>query len=481
VAVVTGSLRDAAQAMDGRLVIAGGESLFSGAAIDSRQVRAGELFFALRGARADGHGFVGAALERGAAAAVIDRERAAEVGVEARRIEVADPYAALHALTRHARRRVPRQLVGVTGSAGKTTTKELLAGMLAKSFRTAASPGNLNNLYGFPLALLGIADDTEWMVAELGMSEPGELGRISALARPDAVLLINVRPVHLEFFGTLERIAEAKAEIFNGLAAGGVVVANADDPQVVRVTRRRLASAGGEVAWYSMAGAAPAGDGELLLRLRDLECPFEGRPGSRFVLEAGRGTRGASHDGERVVVRLPLVGRHNVENCLAAATAAFRFGVPLTAIAEAAAAAAPARSRGALRQAGAAQVYDDSYNSNPDAVTRALEAVAQLPAQRRWAVLGDMLELGPDAAHFHREAGRCAARLGFDPVVGVGELARELAAGAAEQGTGTVWFATAAEAAAFASKEIRAGDLLLVKGSRGVGLEVVVDHVLARS
>ena len=134
-----------------------------------------------------------------------------------------------------------------------------------------------------------------------------------------------------------------------------------------------------------------------------------------------------------------------------------------------------------LRRAGEAQVYDDSYNSNPDAVARALEAVAQLPAKRRWAVLGDMLELGPEGPRFHREAGQRAARLGFDPVVGVGELARELVAGAAAEGAGTAWFATAAEAASFASKEIRAGDLLLVKGSRGVGLEVVVDHVLARS
>ena len=178
---------------------------------------------------------------------------------------------------------------------------------------------------------------------------------------------------------------------------------------------------------------------------------------------------------------MPLVGRHNVENCLAAATAAYRFGVPLDAIAEAAAAAVPAPMRGVLRRAGEAQVYDDSYNSNPDAIARSLEAVAQLPAKRRWAVLGDMLELGPEGPRFHREAGQRAARLGFDPVVGVGDLAREIVAGAAAEGAGTAWFATAAEAASFASNEIRAGDLLLVKGSRGVGLEVVVDHVLARS
>ncbi|HVR30899.1 MAG TPA: UDP-N-acetylmuramoyl-tripeptide--D-alanyl-D-alanine ligase [Thermoanaerobaculia bacterium] len=470
---MTGSLRDAAAAMDGRLVTVEPDALFSGAAIDSRKVAAGELFFALRGTRADGHRFVADALGRGAAAAVVARARRRELGRRAPRIEVADPFAALHALTRHVRARALEHLVGVTGSAGKTTTKDLLAGMLARRFRTAASPGNLNNLYGFPLALLGIPDATQWMVAEMGMSEPGELALLSELARPDAVVLTNVRPVHLEFFGTLERIAEAKAEVFAGLEAGGTVVANADDPQVVRIAMRRLAAAGGEAVWYSLAGASPAG-AELTLRVRDLECPARGLPESRFALESIAG-------GESVRVRLPLVGRHNVENCLAAATAAFRFGVPLAAIAEAAAAATPSAMRGVLRDSGEAQVYDDAYNSNPDAVARALVAVAELPAQRRWAVLGDMLELGPEAKVFHREAGRQAARLGFAPVVGVGELAREIAAGAAEQGGTTAWFATAAEAAEFARAEIAPGDLLLVKGSRGVGLEVVVERVLGRS
>ena len=458
--------------MDGRLVTREPAALFVGAAIDSRKVRAGELFFAMRGAREDGHRFVGDALRRGASAAVVESARGRELDAGSSRIEVADPFQALHALTRDVRARVPERLVGVTGSAGKTTTKELLAAMLGRRFRTAASPGNLNNLYGFPLALLGIPDSTEWMVAEMGMSEPGELGRISELARPDAVVLTNVRPVHLEFFGTLERIAEAKAEIFDGLAAGGVVIANADDPEVVRVTQRRLAAAGGEAVWYSLAGAAPAG-AELLLRVRELECPAAGRPESRFVLEA-------AGDRRTVRVRLPLVGLHNVENCLAAATAAFRFGIDLEDIAAAAGAAVPASMRGVLRQAGEAHVFDDAYNANPDAVGRALEAVAELAAQRRWAVLGDMLELGPEGPRFHREVGRRAALLGFSPVVGVGELAREIVAGAAVEGAATAWFASAAEAAEFARIEIAPGDLLLVKGSRGVGLEVVVERVLER-
>jgi UDP-N-acetylmuramoyl-tripeptide--D-alanyl-D-alanine ligase len=458
--------------MNGQLMTGAPGAFWSGAAIDSRQVRGGDLFFALRGARADGHRFVGDAIARGAVAAVIERARSGEVDRSAPRIEVLDPFTALHDITRHVRARVPRRLVGVTGSAGKTTTKELLAAMLQRRYRAAASPGNLNNLYGFPVALLGIPDSTEWMVAEMGMSEPGELGRLSELARPDAVILTNVRPVHLEFFGTLERLAEAKAEIFAGLAAGGTVIANASDPEVVRVTLRHLAARGGEAAWYSLTDPIPDGRA-VTLRVRDLECPAAGMTGSRFTLVAV----GA---GEAVRVRLPLVGRHNVENFLAAATAAFRFGVPLVEIADAVAQAAPAAMRGVLREAGEARVYDDSYNSNPDAVNRVLEAVAELEAERRWAILGDMLELGPEAPRFHREAGRRAARLGFGPVVGVGELAREIVAGAAEEGAATAWFATAAQAAEFASSELRAGDLLLVKGSRGVGLELVVDHALRR-
>ena len=470
--MVTGTLGEAARAMSGQLSTGAPEAFWSGAAIDSRQVRAGDLFFALRGARADGHRFVGDAIARGAAAAVIERARIGEVDSSAPRIEVLDPFSALHDITRHVRSRLPRWLVGVTGSAGKTTTKDLLAAMLGRRYRTAASPGNLNNLYGFPLALLGIPDSTEWMVAEMGMSEPGELGRLSRLARPDAVVLTNVRQVHLEFFGTLERIAEAKAEIFAGLAPGGTVIANASDPDVVRVTRRHLAAAGGEAAWYSLTDAVPEGTA-ITLRVRDLECPAAGMTGSRFTLVAVGG-------GEAVRVRLPLVGRHNVENFLAAATAACRFGVPLVDIAQAVAAATPAAMRGVLRDAGRARVYDDSYNSNPDAVSRVLEALAELEAERRWAILGDMLELGPEAKRFHREAGRRAAQLGFDPVVGVGELAREIVSAAAEEGALTAWFATAAEAAEFAGGELRDGDLLLVKGSRGVGLERVVDHVLRR-
>jgi UDP-N-acetylmuramoyl-tripeptide--D-alanyl-D-alanine ligase len=423
---------------------------WSGAAVDSRRITGEELFFALPGARTDGHGFVAQALARGAAAAVVARDVEAPPG--ATLVQVADTYAGLHALTRAVRAQVPRRLVGITGSTGKTTTKELLAACLGRRFRVAKTPGNLNSLYGFPVALLGLPDDCEWMVAELGMSTPGELRAISLLARPDVALYTNVRPVHLEFFADLEAIADAKAELLAGLAPHGLVVANADDPLVARIARPHR----GRVIWYGLSAAAD-------VTARDLETSPGGRPGSRFTLLAA---------GARQEVELPLHGAYNVENALAAAACAWALGVPLEEIAAGLAEASPAAMRGVVATlAGDVTLIDDSYNSNPAALERAMVAASTLPAARRWAVLGDMLELGPQGPEFHRAAGRRARELGFEPVAGVGGLARELAAAAGPAGR---WFESAAEAAAWAPGELRPGDLVLVKGSRGVGLEAVV-------
>jgi UDP-N-acetylmuramoyl-tripeptide--D-alanyl-D-alanine ligase len=453
---------EAAAAMEGEVISGEARRQWQGAALDSRRVVGGELFFALPGERSDGHLFVADALRRGAAAAVVARPVAAPAGATLLRVH--DTYAALHALTRWARAQVPRRLVAITGSTGKTTTKELLAAMLATRFRVAKSPGNLNNLYGFPVALLAVADDCEWMVAEMGMSTPGELAAISRLGRPDVALYTNVRPVHLEFFPDLRAIAEAKAELLSGLAADGLVVANADDPEVASLVRRH-AGPGRRLVWY---GRRPPAE----VRATAVEEAPGGEVGSRFRLQAG--------DEEREV-RLRLHGLYNVENCLAAAACAHALGVPLTAIAAAAAAVGPAEKRGVVEPlAGGATLVDDSYNSNPAALSQALRSAARLPAARRWAVLGEMRELGPGAPAFHRAAGEEAAGLGFAPVAAVGELARELAAGAAAAGAAAPWFPDAAAAAAWAVAELRPGDLVLVKGSRGVGLERVSDALRGR-
>jgi UDP-N-acetylmuramoyl-tripeptide--D-alanyl-D-alanine ligase len=461
------SVAEAARAVGGRLAAGDPAAVIAGAAIDSRAVRGGEVFFAFAGERTDGHRFVADALARGAAAAIVqeDLQHDLPAGTGAL-IRVGDTFKALHDLARFVRARTPEKLAGITGSAGKTTTKELLGAILASRWPTAWTPGNLNNLYGFPLSLLNVPDGTRWMVAEMGMSTPGELRELSLLGRPDVAVFTVVRPVHLEFFGTVAAIAEAKSELLAGLAADGFVIANADDPEVARIARRH----GARVVWYGMhAAAADTAD----VRARHLAPEPDGGVGSRFVLEAG----GAG--GQSVEVHLPLHGLYNVENCLAAAAAAWALGIPLAAIAAAVSGVKPAAMRGVVHRADEGfLLIDDSYNSNPDAVGKALESAAAYPAERRVAVLGDMRELGPEGPRFHREAGERAAGLGFSPVVAVGELARELAAGARAAGAEAVWLPDAAAAADWAAGEVQAGDVVLVKGSRGVKLEQVVRRLL---
>lgn len=448
-----GLLGTAAEVMRGA-VLGGDEStVWSGAALDSRNVRGGELFFALPGERSDGHRFVASALAAGASAAVVHETVTDAAGPLVR---VEDTYTALHDLTRAMRRRAPRRLVAVTGSAGKTTTKELLAAMLAAEFETARSPGNLNNLYGFPLSLLGIPDDCDWMVAEMGMSTPGELGRVSRLGRPDIAVFTNVRAAHLEAFGTLEAIAEAKAELLEGLAAEGTVVANADDPLVMRIAARHPGP-------RILFGGSEDADVRLL---------------EWVATDRGGRVRWAGPDGEHVA-ELALLGRHNAMNFLAAAAAATAAGVSGEVLSAAVADVRPAPGRGVRHDLGGFVVIDDSYNANPEAVNAALAAAAAIDGERRWCVLGDMLELGPEAPEFHREVGRRAAELGFDPVYAVGRFADAIVNGADSKRATGRGFAEAKAARELAA-EVRSGDVVLVKGSRGVGLEVVVEAILAR-
>ncbi len=448
----------AAKAMDAAVLAGDPAALWRGCVLDSRRVEGGEVFFALPGEQVDGHEYAGTAARRGAGAIVVHRDVDAERGAAAW-LRVEDTYEALHALTRAVRAEVPRYLVGLTGSAGKTTTKELLAAMLARRFRTSKSVGNFNNLYGFPIALMAIEDGCEWMVAEMGMSTPGELAGVSRLGRPDVALFTNILPVHLESFQNLRGIAEAKAGLLAGLAADGLVVSNADDPEVERIARRH---AGREVR-YGV-------ENEADVMATPAEPRPDGRIGSRFELRAS---------GEAVTVELSLHGLYNAENCLAAAACAHALGVPLDEIASAAASFEPAAGRGEVhRLGGGVTLVDDSYNSNPDAATKALKSARHLPGRRHVAVLGDMLELGDGAAAFHRQVGERAAELGFSPILGVGELAAELLDAAGERGAETERAPDAAAAVEWARRAVRDGDLVLVKGSRGIALEAVVQALV---
>lgn len=449
---------------------------YRGAAIDSRRVEGGELFFALPGERTDGHRFVADALAEGAAASVVVTPVERAGGPQ---IRVEDVTAALHDLTRDHRRLLKARVASITGSAGKTTTKDLLALLLGECWRVHKSPGNLNNLLGFPLTLLAVDEDCEWLVAEMGMSVPGELAAVSRLGRPDVAVFTNVRPAHLAGFEReggvavgVEAIARAKAELLEGLAGDGLIVANAGNPHVVGLVEQYVAegpasgraAAMERVVWYEVehaAGKTPAAE----TTARDLE-PLAGEPGTRFLLE---------WRGVEALVELPLHGRVNVENFLAAAACALRLGVPIERVAAAARRAGSAAGRGevVLLHSGATLV-DDSYNSNPEAAELALQAARLLDGRRHVAILGEMLELGSAELRYHRELGSAAADLGFDLVVGVGGLTTELVAAAAEGGAETLWFEDSRSASAGAPGLIRSGDVVLVKGSRGSALEHVV-------
>ncbi len=445
---------------------------FEGAAIDSRAIRGGEAFFAFVGEKTDGHLHVHDAFSRGAAMAFVERWPLPHAPFGRPIVRVSTTFGALQALAAHARRTVPEKLVAITGSAGKTTTKDLLAAMLAKRFTTAATQGNFNNQIGFPISLLNVPDGTEWMVAELGMSSAGELSALSRLARPDVAVFTVVRAAHLEFFASVSDIAEAKSEILAGLASnadGGVIVANADDPEVVRIARRHQAAHGHRVVWYGHREGAQSAD----VRAVDLSAAPGGEIGTRFRLEVGL-TATVSVD-----VRLALHGRYNVDNFLAAAAAAWAVGVPLDEIAAVGREIRPAGKRGVVRRLSPGYtLIDDTYNANPDATAQALASAAELPASRHVAILGEMRELGPLGGRFHHETGALAVAHGFSVVAGVGALARELVAAAQAAGAEAAWFPDATAAAEWAVVNVRAGDVVLVKGSRGVRLESVVERLI---
>jgi UDP-N-acetylmuramoyl-tripeptide--D-alanyl-D-alanine ligase len=376
---------------------------------------------------------------------------------------VADTAKGLFDLARHVRRRAELPVVGVTGSVGKTTTKDMTAHLLATRGPVLKTEGNLNNQYGLPLTLLRLAPEHTAAVVEMGMSAPGEIRALSTLAEPDVATITRVAPVHLEFFPSVDAIAAAKAEILEGLRPGGAAVLNGDDPRVRAIGERFP----GRVVWFGRDPRFEASAGNE----RVDASPGAGI-GMTFSLCVG---------GRAVEVALPLVGAHFVENFLAAAAVAHVLGVGAEAMAEAATSLRPARHRGELVRLGeAVTLLDDCYNSSPEALEAAVVALALVPGGRRLAVLGDMLELGPAGPALHRERGRALAGR-VDAVLGVGPLAKEIVEGAREAGlTALEHFATSAEAAAAVPDLVRPGDAVLVKGSRGVRLEAVVDALVAR-
>jgi len=440
--------------------LAGGHARLEalGVSIDSRTLTAGELFVAVKGPRFDGHDFLAEAAGRGAVAALVHRDAVAPP--ELPLVRVADTTTALGELGRHARLAYRMPVVAITGSVGKTTSKEMAAALLATRGAVLKTEGNLNNQYGLPLTLLRLAPEHTAAVLELGMSAKGELSALTALAQPDVAVITRIAPVHLEFFGSLEAIAAAKAEILEGLRPGGTAVLNHDDPQLLGVG----SGFRGEIVWFG----------------RGRECAVSAENwrgtvfGMRFDLRVG---------GRVVDVALPLAGAHHVTNFLAAAAAAHHLGIAPEAMAAAAATLAPARHRGEVLRLGEdVTLVDDSYNSSPEAVTAALQALALAPGTRRVAFLGEMLELGPSGPELHRATGAAAAAR-LDALFAVGTLGAHLlegARGAGAKAASLVGFPDSEAAAAAVSALVRPGDAVLVKGSRGVRMERVVEALVAR-
>ena len=456
-----------ASAVGGRLVAGDGERTIDGFSIDTRTLAPGDLFFAIRGERLDGHAFVADAIRRGACGAIIS-DRAAISSAEDRGssgvfILVGDTIEALQTLGRYVRRASGAAVVAVTGSAGKSTTKEITAELLSARYRVFRNRGNLNNHIGLPLSLLELRAGPEVAVVEFGMSHAGEIHTLVGLAEPQVRVWTNVGPTHLEFFTTVDAVADAKAEIFDGAGATNVLVANADDERVMARTPRFS----GRVVTFGITHAAD-------VRASDLS-----DHGIDGMLATIRTPRGAAQ------VRTPLLGQGNLANLLAATAVADHFEVPLTDVVERAANLRAVPHRGeVVRLAGGIALIDDSYNSNPAALAGALAILCgEQRFTRRVGVLGEMLEIGGRTEALHATCGREAAASGLNLLVAVGGApARALAHAAVVAGmpaTAVSCVATSDEAADLAASLIKRGDLVLIKGSRGVHTEIVVDRLKA--
>jgi UDP-N-acetylmuramoyl-tripeptide--D-alanyl-D-alanine ligase len=452
------TLGEVAEIVQGRLQHADPATVVTGSVeFDSRAVTAGGLFLALPGERVDGHDFVAQSVAAGAVAALVSRP------VQAPSIEVADGFTALAALAAAVIRRLPDlTVVGVTGSSGKTSTKDLLAQLLARLGPTVAPPGSFNNELGHPYTVLRATPETRYLVLETSARGIGHIRYLTQIAPPRIGVVLNVGSAHLGEFGSREAIAQAKGELVEALPADGVAVLNADDPLVAAMATRTAARV------VPVGESAPAEVRADALSLDPL-----GRP--RFTLQA----RGESAD-----VSMQVVGEHHVGNALAAAAVALECGMSVREVAAALSEARPLsrwRMEVTERPDGVL-VINDAYNANPESMRAALKALAEVARNRRaaggrsFAVLGPMAELGPDGPAEHDAIGRLAVRLDVSRVIAVGEPARPIQHGAALEGSWngeSSWVPDIDAAVTLLRAELRPGDVVLVKASRAASLERV--------
>ena len=426
---------------------------FNGVSLDSRTTGPGDLFVALKGERADGHDFIPEAVARGAVGVLATR---VSNSLPAPAALVEEPLAALQALAHWWRRQCPAEVIAVTGSVGKTSTKELIAAVLSERFPVHRSPGNLNSESGLPVALLGLEQDHRYAVLEMAMYDLGEIALLCRLAEPRYGVVTNIGPVHLERLGTMERIAQAKGELLEALPINGVAVLNGDDPLVRSLAHRTRA----RVVWY---GREPSND----VWAGDVES--HGLNGLSFRLQ---------RQGRSELVRTPLAGRHHVHNALAAAAVAVSVGMSLEEVAVALERRVP-QPRLVVREGwNGCTVLDDTYNASPASMQAALDLFAEIEG-RHVAVLGDMRELGSAADQSHRDLGRQLAGRA-QVLVAVGELARLTADEAGRSGVETHWVSDADAAAVLLGRLVLPSDVVLVKGSRALELERLVERLTAQ-
>ncbi|HEY4905488.1 MAG TPA: UDP-N-acetylmuramoyl-tripeptide--D-alanyl-D-alanine ligase [Candidatus Sulfotelmatobacter sp.] len=426
--------------------------------IDSRTVGSGELFFAVKGERLDGHDFVATAINKGAVAAVVRKDQLGRFPERSRLLAVEDTLVALQTLATAVRKLWGKPLIGVTGSAGKTTTKDAIAHVLASRFRVLKSEGNFNNHFGLPLMLLKLDPEHDLAVIEMGMSHAGEIRALAKIAQPEIGVVTNVAPVHLEFFDSLAAIARAKYELIESLPATGTAVLNADDEYVSQFGRDFK----GRVITYGTRAIAD-------VRAENIQP--HGSGGSEFDVVIGS---------VRERAKLALVGEHNVLNALAAIAVGGERGLKPAEAVAALATLAPSDKRGEVLQLGNITVINDCYNSNPKALSAMVDALAAMPAKRRIVVAGEMLELGPAAEEMHRSAGAHITEKKIDVLVGVRGLAQAMVGGASQAGLRAEFVATSEEAGEWLAREARDGDVVLLKASRGVKLEKALETWKAR-
>ena len=431
----------------------------NGVSIDSRTLGIGDAFFAIHGHHLDGHAFLRDAAARGASCLIV-HDLPDELPPSVSAVLVDDTTRALGRLAAYHRARFTVPVVAITGSNGKTTTKEMTAAILETLGPVLKPESNFNNQWGLPLTLLKLGPEHRAVVVELGANTPGEIAALAEISRPTVGVVTMVASAHTEFFGSLDGVAAEKSALVRAIPREGAVVLNADDAKVIAM---RALSRARVLTFSRQPGADVSAAG-----------PAEETPeGVRVTLETGGGRR---------TVTLRFAGRHNIVNALAAAGAAAALGLPLEAIARGLAAARPVKGRCVWKRAGSVRILDDTYNANPVSVRAALETLAAAAdARRRIVVLGDMLELGAISEEAHREAGRAVAASGAAEFVGVGRWA--LAAVEAARAAGlseSHHAATFEDTVALLLKRLAPGDALLVKGSRGMRMERVVDALLAR-